>query len=126
MWENPCIWWFNRRGVETYYEDERKRRRFWENPREEWVAVPVPDAGVPRERAEGARRRVLNNRAHSNAGRRFWELSGGVLFCPCGRRMAAHTSNRANGGRQFYYVCDRRRSNQGRCEHGVRYHRAEE
>jgi hypothetical protein len=42
-----------------------------------------------------------------------------------GRRMAAHSANRANG-KQFYYVCGLRRSNHGRCEHGARYHRAEE
>src|SRR5215203_550022 len=32
----------------------------------------------------GSRRRVLGNRAPSNAGRRFWELSGGVLFARAG------------------------------------------
>jgi hypothetical protein len=39
--------------------------------------------------------------------------------------MAAHSANRANG-KQFYYVCRLRRSNHGRCAHGVRYHRAED
>jgi hypothetical protein len=32
------VWWFNREGVETYYEDGERRRRFWENPRSEWIA----------------------------------------------------------------------------------------
>ncbi|HET7271557.1 MAG TPA: recombinase family protein [Rubrobacter sp.] len=119
------VWWFNRVGVETYYEDGEKRRRFWEDPQSEWIAVPIPAAGVPRGHAEEARRTMLNNRAHSNAGRRFWELSGGILYCPCGRRMAAHTAPR-KGNASFYYVCGLRRSNHGTCEHGVRYHRAEE
>jgi hypothetical protein len=120
------VWWFNREGVETYYEDGERRRRFWENPRSEWIAVPIPDAGVPKEQVQGSRRRILGNRAPSNAGRRFWELSGGVLSCPCGRRMAAHTVTRRKGHPSYYYVCGLRRSGQGPCEHGASYHRAEE
>ena len=106
------VWWFNREGVETYYEDGERRRRFWENPRSEWIAVPIPDAGVPEEQVQGPRRRVLGNRAPSNAGRRFWDLSGGVL-CPCGRRMAAHTVTRKKSYPSYYYVCGLRRSGQG-------------
>jgi hypothetical protein len=87
--------------------------------------VPSPDVGVPSERAQEARRRVLSNRRHSSAGRRFWELSGGVLFCPCGRRIAAHTAPK-KGNYDFYYVCGLRRSNHKECEHGTKYHRAEE
>ena len=119
------VWWFARRGVEKVYEEEGGRREFWDNPEEEHIAVPVPDLGVPREHVEEARRRVLVNRAHSNAGRRFWELSGGILHCPCDRRMASHTAKR-KAGREFYYVCGLRRSNHGHCEHGARYHRAGE
>jgi site-specific DNA recombinase len=117
------VWWFAWRGVEKGYEEEGGRREFWDNPEAEHIAVPIPDAGVPREQVEEARRRVLANRAHSNGGRRFWELSGGILHCPCGRRMASHTAKR-KAGREFYYVCGLRRSNHGRCEHGTRYHRA--
>ena len=119
------VWWFNRLLVESYYEDDRKRRSFTETPREERVAVPVPDLGVPREHVEEARRSIRGNRAPSSAGRRFWDLSGGVLFCKCGRRMATHTVKR-KGGHGFYYVCDQRRSGRGRCEHGAKYHPAEE
>jgi hypothetical protein len=120
------IWWFGRRGVEKVYEDDGGRREFWDNPEGEHIAVPVSDLSVPRKDVEEARRRVLANRPPSGAGRRFWELSGGIIYCPCGRRMASHTANRPGGSKQFYYVCGLRRSNQGRCEHGVRYHRAEE
>ena len=120
------VWWFARRGVEKVYdEDEGGRREFWDNPDEEHIAVPIPDLGVPREQVDEARRRVLDNRAPSKAGRRFWELSGGVLHCPCGRRMGTHTTKR-KASHGFYYVCGFRRSNQGRCEHGVKFHRAEE
>jgi hypothetical protein len=52
------IWWFNRRrgemrkvaevgpnGKRTY----RKRYKQVRKPRSGWVAVPIPDAGIPRE-----------------------------------------------------------------------------
>ena len=120
------VWWFARRGVEKVYdEDEGERREFWDNPPEEHIAVPIPDLGVPRGHVVEARRRVLANRANPKAGRRFWELAGGVLYCPCGRRMATHTAKR-KAGHEFYYVCGLRRSNQGRCELGAKYHRAGE
>ena len=79
-----AVWWFNREGTESYYEDDKKRRRFWQNPREQWIAVPISGAGVPREHVEEARRRTSDNRAPSRANRRFWELSGGVLFARAG------------------------------------------
>jgi hypothetical protein len=60
------VWWFNRERVEVCNKDGGKTRRFEDNPREEWVAVPVPVAGVPREHALEARRRVPSNRAPSN------------------------------------------------------------
>lgn len=121
------IWWFNRVHVESYYDDdrERKRRMFRKNPREDWVAVPIPDSETPQGRVRQARERIEGNRAPSGAARRFWELSGGILLCKCGRRMATHSAKRKSG-RSFYYVCGLRRSNHETCEHGAKYHRAED
>ena len=59
------VWWFNRRRktikpvVELVSGDRRYRKRTTERIRgsEEWIAVPVPDAGVRRERVEAARGR---------------------------------------------------------------------
>jgi site-specific DNA recombinase len=114
------IWWFNRRC--------RKRTRVSDNgpngksyrwqsattirPREEWIAVPVPDSGIPREWVDVARDAIKDNPRPSSTGRRFWELSGGVAFCEaCGRRLAT-TAVRGNGGRSeklhFYYRCHTR------------------
>jgi len=39
--------------------------------------------------------------------------------------MASHTAKR-KAGHDFFYVCGKRRSGGGLCEHGVRYHRAGE
>ena len=54
-------------------------------PREEWVGVPVPDSGIPREWVLAARQAIENYEKTSNCGRRFWELTGGVLRCMRGR-----------------------------------------
>jgi site-specific DNA recombinase len=87
------VWWFNRRTATTRHVSEatengrryRKEYRWRIKPKEEWVAVPVPDSGIPREWVDAARERIKNNRVPSKAGDRYWELSGGVARCKgCG------------------------------------------
>jgi site-specific DNA recombinase len=84
-------------------------------PKEEWIAVPVPDAGIPREWVDAARTAIAHNRAPSLAGNRFWELSGGVFYCgECGRRMTPTTVNAACG--HLYYRCPTRQNDgKGAC-----------
>jgi len=88
----------DREGRKLY----KKRTRFVERPRPEWVAVPVALEAippVPRELVETVRYAIENNHLPSNAGHRFWELSGsGILRCAlCGGRVAPHTSRTATG-----------------------------
>ena len=114
------IWWFNRKR-HTYKQVAengpegkvyRKKKTTTDKPRNEWIAVPVPDAGVPRELVDVARQAIKGNCRPSSAGRRAWELSGGVLHCgSCGRRMVPH-STKSGGRRHFYYRC-RMRWHQG-------------
>jgi site-specific DNA recombinase len=135
--ESYGIWWFNRRrtrrtqvselgpnGERTY----RKRGQYIHRPKEEWVAVPVPDSGIPREWVDAARDTLKNNRVPSSAGRRVWELSGGIIKCSeCGRNMMIHSVLAARAkGRRFYYHC-RSRSRDGAlgCSHN-KCHRAED
>jgi site-specific DNA recombinase len=69
------------------------------------IPVPVPDAGVPRDVVEAARYKVKNNRSPSKSGDRFWELSGGILYCAeCARRMQTFAFPRGNK-RYEYYRC---------------------
>jgi len=83
------IWWFNRerwttRQVAVDAPSGRVYRRSVRavpRPREEWVAVPVPDSGVAREVVDAAREAVSNNRWNTRGTDRFWELSGGILRC---------------------------------------------
>jgi site-specific DNA recombinase len=68
--------------------------------------VPVPDSGVPREWVDAAREAIKDNRKCFNAGRRFWELSGGILRCgECGWTMQAHNVVSKANNRLFYYCC---------------------
>jgi site-specific DNA recombinase len=84
----------------------RKQHKRVARPEEEWVYVPVPDSGVPREWVDAARGAIRDNRKTSNAGRRFWELSGGILRCgECGWSMHAHNVLSTNKKYLFYYCC---------------------
>jgi site-specific DNA recombinase len=110
------IWWFNRKRVTKRQVSEpapdgtrryRTATTITKRPRHERIAVPVPDSGIPREVVDAARARVENNRAPSHAGRRFWELSGGIVRCgACSGGMDNRTmSNKVRGVTYFYYKC---------------------
>jgi site-specific DNA recombinase len=105
-------------GLYYFGERQERRKRVSENgpsgreyryryssstrPPEERVAVPVVDSGIPRVWVDAARANLKNNRRPANAGRRFWDLSGGVLRCAqCGRAMCATTASK----KYFYYAC---------------------
>jgi site-specific DNA recombinase len=132
------IWWFNRRRtkmtqVTVVGEDGeriyKKKSRYTYRPKEEWVAVPVPDSGIPREWVDAAREAIRDNQPPSAAGRRVWELSGGIAKCEaCGRNMMIRsvTAPRVvDPGMLFYYRCRRRnRDGANACSHR-KCHRAE-
>jgi site-specific DNA recombinase len=86
----------------------RRRQKTVEKPREEWVAVPVVDSGIPREVVDTAREAIKDNRRNSSAGNRFWPLSGGILHCACcgGRMVTNNVVKRPGSKKPFaYYRC---------------------
>jgi site-specific DNA recombinase len=104
----------------------RTQHKSMVRPEEEWVYVPVPDSGVPREWVDSARDAIRDNRRHSNAGRRFWELSGGLLRCgECGRAMHPHTTTARTNKRFFYYCCKAKYKKGAHFCMASRTHRAE-
>jgi site-specific DNA recombinase len=134
--ERYGIWWFNRShktqkrvAVDTLSGRESKTRsKSVLRPRSEWIAVPVPGSGVPPELVDAARAAVKDNRAPSSAGRRVFDLSGGVLHCAtCGRRMNGSSVLKPKTGRRyFYYTCSRlRNSDSAGCETKIRSVRAD-
>ena len=115
--EQYGMWWFNRRGLDIRQVSEpgpdgrryRKTYRWYHKPKEEWIPVPVPTSGVSRELVEAARTIIKRNRKPASAGRRFWELTGGVAYCgECGQAMCATHSVKVKKGRSYaydYYRC---------------------
>src|SRR5919107_601305 len=107
-------------GLWTWNARKTTRRKVWDEaasefkvrynntprPREEWIFVPVPDAGMSREVVEAARQSLKDNaRKPSKAAKRFWELSGGILRCDeCGHTLKPNTSHKKNGGGVYYHT----------------------
>ncbi|MDP9474596.1 MAG: recombinase family protein [Actinomycetota bacterium] len=108
------VFWSNRtfttrkRVPETNGGERGYRWRYsvQKNPREDWIAIPVPDAGLSRALVDAARLMVADNRRRTNKGRRFFEL-GGLVYCGgCGKRMQ-HSANLSRGRIYPYYKCRR-------------------
>jgi len=115
------IQWYNRNKYETDSNGKRVPRP---RPRDEWIAIPTPDAGVPREHGGAARAAIKDNVRPSDAGRRFWNLKG-LAYCPCGGRLTPHTIyNKRSAKPLFYYCCYTRRSDRDACPY-VKYLPAE-
>src|SRR5215211_5137895 len=131
------IWWFNRRRTRRTQvsalgpDGERiykKKGQYVQKSKEEWVAVPVPDSGIPREWVDTARETLKGNSVPSSAGRRVWKISGGIAKCKeCGRNMMIHSvlASRAKGRRVYYRCRSRSRDGAGGCVHR-KCHRADE
>jgi len=128
------IWWFNRRRTETKQVSEmgpegrryRRKIKVTDKPRSEWIAVPVPDSGIPREWIDATREAVKDNKKPSANDDRVWELSGGMFFCrECGNRMSVHTTVEHWKGkvrRHHYYRCPKRqRHGSEACSHKKHY-----
>jgi len=109
------IWWFNRERITRKQVAEdgpggkryRRRSKSTIKPATEWIAVPVPDSGIPREWVDHAREAVAANERTSKNGGRFWELSGGILRCAsCGWSMRTTTVKSGwSDKRNHYYRC---------------------
>ena len=133
------IWWYNRKRVKTSQVSEagpggtrvyRKKRATSRKDRSEWVAVPVPDAGIALQTIEAARGAVRGYKTGARVRDRFYELSGAVARCGvCGRAMVARpvTYKLKRGGTStiHYYRCSKAYGYSGRCGHTTVY-RAEQ
>ncbi len=109
------IYWFNRtrttrKRVSANGAEGREYR--WKytvhkNPREQWIAIPIPESGIPRELVEAARETIRHNRPPGSTGRRVWQIPSGAVRCSgCGTSMTQYAS--AAGGRIYaYFRCAR-------------------
>ena len=113
--ESHGVSWYNRRRVTVRQvgEDRPGGRRYrraqkatWK-PRSGWVAIPVPDSGVPRGLVDAARNKIRNNVSPPKKTSKVWELSGGIIYCgSCGKRLFNQRSRKRSGdGYHHYYRC---------------------
>lgn len=140
--ESSCgvSWWGRRRVTEKQVAETMSvgTRRYCRSyktlykPRDEWIAVPVPDSRVLPEAVDRARMMLQNNPKPSSAGGHFWDLAGGVLVCgECGYRMQSVCKRRSVTMDHYhhYYKCPNRRSRTGvleRCPGSWKSYKAEE
>lgn len=113
--ERYGVSWYNRRRVTVRQVGEdgpggrryrRTQKATWK-PRSEWVAIPVPDSGVPRGLVDAARDRIKDNVSPPKKISKVWELSGGIIHCgSCGKRLFNQRSRKRSGnGYHHYYRC---------------------
>jgi hypothetical protein len=131
------VWWFNRRRYVTKQvavagpegRSYRRTTKVFDKPRSEWIAVPVPESGIPREWVDAARMAINDNQRQTANGDRFWELSGGVLYCAeCGCRMTVHATVDSKRQRSYcYYRCPKRGRHgvQKVCSNGKHHRKSE-
>lgn len=98
----------------------RTKSKTTRKDKSEWIAIPVPDAGIPRETVDAARGALNENKPHSKADDRFWELSGGIMRCgDCGRTLAAQVTSYkkkdGNRARYHYYRCGKAKDHKELC-----------
>jgi site-specific DNA recombinase len=109
------IFWFNRTRttrkrvtkVSSTGKEYRWQRKTYQKPRDQWIAIPVPDADIPREVVKAAREIVRYKSPAPRKGRRFWEIPSGVVRCGgCGNAMLRYSATVA-GHVYSYYKCRR-------------------
>ena len=98
-------WWYGRERVELTPMGE-KRRNFKKNPESEWIAVAVPDSGVPLETIDAARANLESSHRPRKPSRRHYYEIGGMVYCAeCGLLMTGYSTG--DGFR--YYSCQKRK-----------------
>ena len=130
------VWWYGRKRHYQHYGRElgpdgnkhyRKGSRAEDLPREQWVAIPIPDCGLPPELVDAARTARAEYRQPASTGY-LWQLSGGVMRCGgCGHAMSGVTAaSRKDGSRPRHYRCHHRARHGAEACPNKKYHRAEE
>ena len=111
-------------GSERRYQQRIKTQM---RDRERWLAVPVPNSGLPRELVDAARTSIKDNHRPPRSGYRSWELAGLLRCSQCGCKMHAKTSSggRSRGRLYFYYRCGGYYRRRNDCKHS-KQHRADE
>ena len=109
------VWWYGVNRVELTPMGKRKRKSS-KNPEDERVAVPVPDAGLPREMVDAARDALKKSYRPRKKSKHAYEL-GGMLRCSgCGLLMTGYSTGK---GYRYYQCQNRRKHGKDACPGGA-------
>jgi site-specific DNA recombinase len=108
-------WGKNRQRMWREREGDGAGRNRYEKvprPKEEWLGVPIPlsTANLSRTSVDAAGERISGNtrRPPSTMAKRFWQLSGGIVFCKeCGSVLSPKARPRPSGKLDAWYSCRR-------------------
>ncbi len=98
-------WWYGQNRVKLTPMGE-KRRSWQKIGKDEWVAIPVPDSGIPHEIIDAARDAVGRAYRPRKVSRFDYELRGMVRCACCGTLMNGYS---AGNPKKRYYRCQQLR-----------------
>lgn len=115
--ESYGVFWYGRTRSERTY-GKRRKHKITDKDRTEWVAIPVPDCGIPPRWVLAARERTKGNVRFPVPDDPRVRLRG-RMRCACGYSMTTFHSKERR-----YYACSQHRK-RGKCPH-VKFHRLQE
>jgi len=96
-----------------------KKRRDTPLQKEEWIAVPVADSGIPHELIDAARGKLDARYRPRPKAKSFFELGGMLACAECGCRITGYSGGFDSKGKAYrYYVCNARKRDKRLCPHG--------
>jgi site-specific DNA recombinase len=98
----------------------KNKRRDSPLPKDEWVAVPVADSGIPHELIEAARGKLDARYRPRPKAQSFFELGGMLACAECECRITGYSGGFDSKGKAYrYYVCNARKRDKRLCPHGA-------
>jgi site-specific DNA recombinase len=118
---NECykgIYYYGKhRTVRTPGRD--KKRRDTALRKEDWIAVPVADSGIPHEVIDAARGKLDARYRPRPKAASFFELGGMLVCSEFGCRITGYSGGFDSNGKAYrYYVCCRRKQDKSTCPEG--------
>src|SRR5215211_967931 len=97
----------------------KNKRRDSPLPKDEWVAVPVADSGIPHGTIDAARGKLDARYRPRPQAQSFFELGGMLVCSECGCKITGYSGGFDSKGNAYrYYVCNARKRDKRLCPHG--------
>src|SRR5215208_1014711 len=97
----------------------KNKRRDSPLPKDEWIAVPVADSGIPHELIDAARGKLDARYRPRPKAQSSFELGGMLVCSECGCKITGYSGGFDSKGKAYrYYVCNARKREKTLCPHG--------